>query len=54
MVSLWLLNRNFRLTLCCGGYYFDDLAKVILAFELFYCFEFSVCSHFVSGVEAES
>ena len=24
-----------------------DMAKVILSFVIFYCFEFSACSHFV-------
>ena len=45
MASLWLLNRNFVIksySICAG------VAKVrILTSVIFYCFESSVCSHFV-------
>ena len=45
MASLWLLNRNFVIksySICAG------VAKVrILTSAIFYCFESSVCSHFV-------
>ena len=45
MESLWLLNRNFVNVILWQG--IADLADLILRFGIFYCFEFSVCSHFV-------
>ena len=45
MASLWLLNRNFVIksySICAG------VARIrILTSVIFYCFESSVCSHFV-------
>ena len=50
MESLWLLNRNFVNVILWQG--IADLADLILRFVIFYCFEFSVCSHF--GIFSES